>query len=273
MSCIIPQNKVGYIAARRIRAVAICTWMAVFCSVLTMAPAIAADEPKQKTQPSYALSTEGSITIDVDGLVREYRLDRGDKIPPEIAANLDRGIKKWRLEPIMVDGRAVNAKTAMKLDMEIDPYQEGYRMKVTNVSFGTPTQKSASLKPPKYPKLAQRAGIQARVVLVLALDVNGEVVRAVPEQVSLSGTGREKIVQEWRQIFEESALVAARRWKFTINETFEGKAPQETLVRIPVDYQLGDEPHWMALYPVKMPSHSSLGAGSIAAKRIEKRRA
>ena len=61
-------------------------------------------------EATYELTVHGELYIGPEGTVTDLKLRSAD-LSPEIAAMVDRQVRKWRFEPILVDGRAVNAKT------------------------------------------------------------------------------------------------------------------------------------------------------------------
>ena len=210
----------------------------------------------QRAMATYSLAAEGDIVIAADGSVMEYKLTSG-RISPEIAAVLDKSVKRWRFEPVVINGRSVNAKTNMRLGINAEPYAGGYQLRVTNVAFGSPQRSNSQLTPPRYPGPALQPGVEADVVLILKLDASGAVKDAHAEQTYLSGTGPDRVMQQWRELFEASAIAAAKRWKFNITETINGEPAETSLARIPVSYRMRGNDGWRAMVPVgpkQMPS-------------------
>lgn len=198
----------------------------------------------------YSLDATGTIEIGPDGAVRDYRLDKGQK--PAVAAALDKSIRGWRFEPILVDGRAVIATTRMRLELEALPISaDEYGLKVGSVWFGEPDREN-HLAPPLYPPKAMRQGLAARVLLVLRLDYGGNVTDVHTEQVSLDRRNPDGgSIERWRHTFEEAAVTKARTWKFTISELVDGKPASNTTIRVPVVFTLSssDSNQWQAFVP------------------------
>lgn len=207
-------------------------------------PSVAADKAA-----TYGIEVEGDLYIGTDGSVRDYKLQSRD-LTPEIAAAVDKRIRDWRFEPILVDGQPVVAKTKLKLQLQAEPIAEGYRLRVASIGFGGPQLNRPKLAPPRYPESALRAGVEADVTLVLRLDQNGRVTEAEAEQTSLSGKGPERIMREWAEIFEKNALSTARRWSFQLTEEVGGETAAMTSVRIPVKYRMSGREGWRAMVPV-----------------------
>lgn len=234
-----------------------------WCVLVVMAALGGQASAGNETEPSasaasqavYRMGLSGDIVIDTEGNVRDYTLNN-QKLTPEIAALVDNSVRKWRFEPILVDGRPVNAKTRLRMLLEAQHQGDIYQVRVSSIAFGAPERDNRNLRPPNYPMVAARAGVEAIVVLVLRLNAEGRVTDSYPESTSLSGTGPERIVQQWRTIFEDNAMAAAKRWRFSITETVDGKPAMDSAVRIPVEYRLmhSRSKEWEAMVPVSGPS-------------------
>jgi TonB family protein len=220
--------------------------------------AIATPPPDQanvaQKLPTYRLEANGDLYIGSDGAVTDYKL-RSDDLTPSIAALIDKQVRSWRFEPILVDGRAVKAKTSLKLVLTASPVAGGYQLHVAGVGFGNPVRRSQDqLKPPEYPMAARHAGVGAEVVLVLTLDGEGRVTAADVESTSLSGKGPQRVMEQWADLFEHNAKGAARRWRFDMTERIDGKA-KTMRIRVPFEFRMADWHGWTANVPVLRPGH------------------
>lgn len=186
----------------------------------------------QDARPVLEMSASGEIEIGPDGSVQDYSLS--GTLPSAIAEAVDRRVRKWKFEPVLVDGRAVIARTRLRLGLLAEPRGEDYQFRIHHVAFGDPQQLS-SMRPPQYDMGAVRAGIGARVVLALKLDDKGSVVVAHPYQTSLDAKGSERIVAKWRRVFEATSIAAAKRWKFDPGEEISGHKVGGTML-VPVTY-------------------------------------
>jgi TonB family protein len=205
-------------------------------------------------QPTYRIKVEGDLYIGTEGMVTDFRL-RSTDLAPDIAAMVGKGVRSWRFEPILVDGRPVNAKTSLELELSLLPVAGGYQLKVVGLGFGNPVRQSHSLQPPEYPSQARRVGLEADVGLVLTVDGDGRVAAVDVESTSLSGKGPQRVMVQWADLFERSAKVAARRWRFEMTETVGGMAVS-TRVRVPVQFRItGGQSNWTAFVPVVRPGH------------------
>lgn len=174
----------------------------------------------EKPKPEFAMSAGGELVIARDGSVRSWKMD-SSRLGESVQTLLQRNVERWRFEPILVDGKAVTAKTRMTVELEALPQGEGYLLKVARVFFGS-LQSRGTAKAPHYPNSALRAGLGARVLLALKLDAEGNVVAMHPYQTSLSKSGSEKQAQRFRRRFEQASMEAAKDWKYVPGESIGG---------------------------------------------------
>ena len=200
---------------------------------LAITPALA----QNKAKPAYEMNAEGEIHVATDGRVTDYQLR--SELPPAISTLLDRAVRAWRFEPVLVDGVAVNAKTAMHLGLTAEPQSDDkYVLRVANVRFGEPQLRKSSVRPPHYPESAVHAHVGARVLLSLHLDEKGKVVEVAPYQTSLDvRMSSENQAEHWRKEFEQASVRAARNWQYDLTETLDGK-PIGTHVLVPLSFYL-----------------------------------
>lgn len=187
----------------------------------------------------FELRATGDIEIGPQGEVHSYKLDGG--LSPPVEKLVEQSIRQWRFEPITVNGNPVIAATRMRIVLQALPTgSDGYRLRVEDVWFGDPSREKNDMQPPHYPRNAVRAGVGAKVMMVVKIDAEGNVERVHAEQVSLSQESRrDSVNQRWRKEFAEASARAAEQWSFDISETIGGN-PVGTSVRVPVSYTLGD---------------------------------
>lgn len=190
--------------------------------------------------PAYEMTADGMVQIAPDGHVSDYRLRDG--LSPTIAELVRKSVMSWRFEPVLVDGRAVIAKTAMQIELSAEPAAgkaDEFVVRVTHVKFGSP--KRAGGRPPRYPEQAAHAGLMAKVVVAIRLDGDGKVVDAVPYQTHLNAPLPERQAQRWRHLFELESVSAAKTWRFDMTEVVDGKSTDGTAL-VPVVYSLSQTP-------------------------------
>lgn len=208
-----------------------CAYAAILLS-LPLAAAAAAP------RPTLHMTAEGEVQIAPDGHVSDYRLT--SSLAPALAGIVDRHVREWKFEPVLVDGRAVVAKTHMALSLSAEPSAAGddqYKLRVDEVNFGAP-QRSPGVRPPHYPEDAVHAGVGARVLIALKIDPNGNVAEAQPYQTSLDvRTSSEGEAERWRHAFEHQSLIAARHWHFDVTDAVDGH-PLGSNAIVPIVYSL-----------------------------------
>lgn len=201
--------------------------------LLAASPVLAAAPEVQR----YTARAEGSLTIGADGRVLDVDLSSSADLGEEVLAAYEERIRGWRFEPIVENGRPVNAKGLMQLSLvaEREKGSESAAFGIRHVWFmdppgTTPASQGALLKPPSYPTNALKAGVGADVVLVLKLDAQGRVQSAATEKLDLLGVApRQSQLSSLAAQFRRSAEKAAVNW------TIPGQ-PEGGLVRVPVRY-------------------------------------
>jgi hypothetical protein len=205
---------------------------------LTSASAFAVAGP---SAPTLEMSADGEIQIAVDGHVSDYRLQ--SKLAPVVASLVDHDVRGWTFEPVVVDGVAVVAKTAMHLDLKAEPdgAKDHYKIRIVNVTFGAPRRsENDQTRPPHYPEAAVSGHVGAKVLLYVRLDDSGRIVDAQPCQTSLDKrTSSENEAERWRKLFEKASIAAAKGWRYDLSEAINGK-PIGTIAVIPVVYNVAE---------------------------------
>ncbi len=196
----------------------------------------------RKTVESTMLVT-GEIQIAADGHVDGYTLDEQDKLPPEALQLLGQAIPSWTFEPIEREGVRVAARSRMNVRLVASKVEQGYQMSVRSAEFGgdpTPgeTVARARMEPPTYPMSAARAGASGTVFLVLEVGRDGKVLHADAAQTNLTFVSNARDMASWRNVFERSAVSAARAWTFTPPTTGDSAAAASWTIRVPVQYSM-----------------------------------
>lgn len=218
-------------------------WSAVLVLMLwtsiAMAGVTTADVRKQ-VEASMLL--KGTIDIDAQGQVVEYHLEQTEALTPAVLGIIDRRVRAWRFEPVLVDGKAVRARSPMQLRLVTKKDGENYLFRIAGATFGTtdeegevPTSKGP-LTPPKYPSVAAYSNVGGTVYLVLRVGRDGSVEEAVAEQVNLRSVGSEREMNEFREMLAEAAIQGARRWNFNYPTRGEDADAPFVSVRVPVDF-------------------------------------
>jgi hypothetical protein len=209
-----------------------------------------AEEPA----PTLEMSAVGEVQIAADGHVSDYRPQ--SQLAPMVASLVDRSVRNWRFEPIIVDGSPVVAKTSIRLQLRAEPVagRDGYTVRVVNIWFGGLTRKGG-MKPAHYPKELVIAHVGAKVVMALRVDETGNVLEAQAYQTSLDRNDISDFdAQRYRHILEQASLEAAKNWHYDPSESIGGKSVGSTVI-VPIAYSLCQMPcgraegKWKAYYP------------------------
>lgn len=209
-------------------------------------------------KPAYEMHLNGDIRIGPDGSVQDYHLQTD--LSPKVVEIIDRHVRTWKFQPIVVDGKPVAARTSMRIWLSAEPYgDDAYALKLDGIWFGAPERSKNRIKAPKYPRDAVQAHLGAKVMLALKIDAQGNVTDAWAEQVSLDAQAPEGVAERWRRKFEKSSVEAARQWKYAVTESI-GDQPSGTIIRTPLFFAVdvgkfpaskppSDDGTWLAYIP------------------------
>lgn len=156
---------------------------------LALASSIPASVAASET-PIRRLEAEalGKLTIEPDGSVSEVTLP--EALDPALAEAFSDAIRRWRFEPIILDGQAVRAEGHMELRLSV-AFQEQRLVgaSIDRVVFTDPPAAAErvladasrfSLRPPRYPEGLAIRGVGGEVTLMVETDAEGRVERAAP---------------------------------------------------------------------------------------------
>lgn len=220
------------------------------------------EEARKQLEASMGLT--GFITVGPDGDVREYGIDRQDKVSGSVLGFLKSSIGHWRFEPMRIDGKPAIVKNRMYLNIVAKVHAAGsYEVRIGGVTFspfvdaGSSKKGKASaerqqegMQPPPYPGGAARAGAAGTVYLILKLNPDGTVQDAYAEKVNLRFVSSEKNMEPARKVFADASIQAAMKWKIPTRDLDK----EDKQVRVPVDFCLDrdcDGPYgqWRAYMP------------------------
>jgi hypothetical protein len=213
------------------------------CGLLLAGSLLAGTTTDIAKQAEASMLVTGSVVVSPDGSVQSYLLDHPEKLPSGVVALIAKTVPTWTFQPVVVDGKVVNAKAAMSLRVvarKMDKDQVEAR--VAGVSFGVnDAAEDGSYKSapsPIYPRSAIGDHVSGTVYLLLKIGRDGAVQDAAVEQVNLFALASERTMKRWRKELADASLVAARRWTFN-PPTAGGLAGSSSWnARIPITYCL-----------------------------------
>lgn len=202
------------------------------------------------------LRIDGELTIDTQGVPVGYQIKTD--LAKDVSENLQRRVRSWRFEPIVVDGKPVIAQTQIRVTLAARPTGNDYVVTVDNVTFPQTQGKIADasmaslvevshanhLTAPEYPRTALYASIEADVVVYIKLTPEGRVEQAFVPQVGLLNVrGKPAVLQEWAKLFEEQTLVATKRWRFNLSGGGTRPLAEDLIpsIAVPIHFRMADK--------------------------------
>lgn len=212
----------------------------------------AAESAPQRVEASMVLI--GTITVNPDGSVKDYRIHRADEVPPGVLGLVRQTIAGWRFEPVLDAGKPVTAETGMTIRVVADVTDRTHpAFRVAGAAFGCSAYQTKELLPdacppgqmvtyageqraPVYPRLAMRDGGEGTVYLLVEVGPDGHVARVATQQVDLAHKVSRGTEQQVRQVLASASEDAARTWTFTVPSTGRHADGAPMVVRIPVRF-------------------------------------
>lgn len=224
------------------------TWIvALVVSLLPLVAAAAIPRAEILRQVESSMLVKGTIETNADGSVNSLVIDQPDKFSAGLVDFVQKQVMAWKFEPVLVDGKAVRARSPMSVRVVAKAVgEDSYSIAIRNASFdGEPPKEGEALSsnwmgPPRYPELVARSGASGTVYLVVKTDKQGRVADAIVEQVNLRTIGTDSQMEAWRKALADAALKAARKWTFTPPVRGELADDESWSVRVPCDFKMDD---------------------------------
>lgn len=201
-------------------------------------------EVRKQMEASMTLS--GVINIGREGQVEGFQLDHRDKVAADVARLVEGTVNSWRFEPVLVDGKAVRARTDVRLRLLADSLTgTTMQVRVADANFGPVDEENAlssdnvralKMRPPVYPERAAAIRGQGEVTLLVKVGRDGKVADVVAERTNLTVVAPERQMQMLRDVLAKASVSTARSWTFSIPTTGEYKDEEFWTVRVPVNY-------------------------------------
>jgi hypothetical protein len=238
------------------RALLACMLMAVVLPH-SAADAFAAGRAEVAKQVEASMLVTGTIDIDAAGSVTSYHVEQAEVLSKAVLDFVDQSVRKWRFEPVLVDGKAKPARARMQLRLVLKQDGENYQARISGATFGRLQEGSLArgkLRPPPYPKEAVFKRVGGTVYLVLQVGRDGTVQDVVAEQVNLRVIDNGRAMAVYREMLSRAAMNTARKWLFDFPTQGEDADAQFISLRVPVDFIAPDMPQekvgeWYAYVP------------------------
>lgn len=183
------------------------------------------------------LQVAGEIGVGPDGKV--FATDIKTIVTPQVKDLIEKTVRGWQFEPVLVDGKPGHVKTSMNLTLLAKKSEGGYQLQVERARFYS-ARSTIRMTPPRYPREPAKVGIGANVLVAVRVNAQGKVVNAVAVETSLPYRNvSAKVVRSWGKYFEKATIEAARDWEFAPARTEFGEVADATLI-VPVTFRMED---------------------------------
>jgi len=206
-------------------------------------------------QELLTMRVDGDVAIDTEGEVLDYRLET--ELQPELKALLDKAIPRWLFHPVVVDGKAIPARTGMRITLAGTKVEGGYRISIDNVTFRNSSGVEAKdrqvragladdlpvdivLKSRRRGSIAYpRYAVNGQTVVYVRVSPDGKVEEATAVQSSLlNAAGTPEELARARAAMEANAVKGIRTWTFDVKVNAADPTPADFTGYIRVDWVL-----------------------------------
>ncbi len=224
------------------------TWLAMTLTLVAFSAwASGTSELRKQTEASMLLT--GTVEVAQDGSLRSYHLDQSEKVDASIRDFIDSNVKRWSFVvgplPTGVSAKAtiLNSMSILVVAKPVEGDRYLLRLAASYFSAKSPEHGAevapVKMTPPVYPSDAVRARVKGKVYLLIKVAPDGAVEDAIAEQVNLGVVGNnEKEMERWRKVLANSALTAAKRWRFVVPTLGDQAHQPFFLVRAPIEYEI-----------------------------------
>jgi len=237
--------------------------LAFLAGATPTADAQSARQARQAVEASMLVT--GHVDIDRAGKVSGHAFDHPEKLPEHVVALIERAIPALRFEPVLVGGVPALARAKMSVRLVATPVGDAagnMHVRIASAHFGEEYSDSdrssvrrSDLRPPRYPMNVAQIGGKGTVYLLVKVGRDGKPQDVVAEQVNLTALGNTRQMQMIRNALSKTAIDnALKYWAFTPPEQGEEMQRDYWVVRVPVDFRLGDDREtaygqWSAYHP------------------------
>lgn len=228
----------------------------VLAALLAMGSSASAARPAPVPGFERAVMTmqvDGDVEIGPTGEVVSYTLRQTRKpLPPVIATRLPAQVKQWRFDPVLVDGKAVRARTRMRITLLASEQEGGFSISIDNVTFPrthgaaeVDAARQRSLRMVSQPKLSYPPafidrGLDARVLVALNIAPDGTLTDAAIVQSSIPDrTGKAEQFQQLAATLEREVLRGVRAARFAVDVPLGADNSEPVHAVLPIEFRMG----------------------------------
>ena len=224
-------------------------WVAALMAIALPLSAKDVAKPEDNSVESVvAMQVNGWVDFGTAGHVEDYRIDT--RLDDSLRAALDGAVRKWKFEPVRVDGVARRATTRMRVTLTAHPAADGTRVRVDNVIFpagagdvatridGRPEPITGKiLRPPVYPVELMMQHVSGATLLAILVGPDGRAADVLAVQSMLFDVrGSKSDLRKGIRGLERAAIDAAKSWSFNLPASDKPRAVDEMIVTVPVEF-------------------------------------
>ncbi|MEO8997952.1 MAG: hypothetical protein ABI227_14845 [Rhodanobacter sp.] len=213
--------------------------MGLSCSAMAMS------EGRITKKPEASMVITGLVDITPDGHVRNFDLDKADKIPSAVVGLVKSSLPNWKFDLT----QHIDTKAKVSLRVVARPVDDQHEtIGIVGASFTSEDDAaneniSYQKHPaPEYPQMSLHARVAGEVYVYVQVGRNGKVQNLVVSQVNLAISGDENELEPYRHDLAVAASRAVKRYTFNIPTTGPEAGLESWTGIIPVAFYIGNVP-------------------------------
>lgn len=184
----------------------------------------------------------GAIEVNPDGSLRDYGLDRPEKLPPGVLQVIDQSVRHWTFTYTGAANEPVRSRVNLRI-VAVPAANDSMQVRVAGVTLlpyedapETTVTQDNNGHYPDYPQRLLRARVSGTVYVALRVGRDGKLMDAVAEQVNLDQRVTAGEAKVYRESLAQSTLRAAQQWSFKTPSRGEDAHAPYWVVRLAVTY-------------------------------------
>ena len=158
------------------------------------------------------------LALDATGAVTS--VDVIDHQPPSIIGILEDWALQQQYEPAVIDGQPVTSTISIFATVNLEAHEEGVAV---TVEGGEPQPRPITIRRPRFPQMAMRAGRGGSAKVKFVVDEEGR-----PTQI--------EVVESTDRAFEKPTIQAMEKWRFKV-QTINGEPVTQEMTQT-IEYNL-----------------------------------
>ncbi|ULU25660.1 energy transducer TonB [Dyella terrae] len=222
--------------------------LALFATTVSMTTVRAEDGYFVNQRKEASMLVTGVVNLNPDGSVRDYTLDRPERLPAEAGDVIKQNVARWKFQFASPVSTVISEKMTLRLVARmIDDQHASVRLVGTSFDdVQVPEDERIAHKDQpriEYPRQAIQERFWGTVYVLVRVGRDGSVQEATAEQVNLGAFAPAADMARYRNYLADAAVKGVRQSTYVVPTQGKSAGRPFWLVRIPVNFvPVGERP-------------------------------